>query len=190
MKQILKKHIIIFIIALTCFFAVVIGFVFLFKKFNQMFNQVNSSKERLVSFEENKKIFSEESKDLDNIKNKTDSLEKYIITQATVPNLLSSFESLAKNNNLDFSISSVVAPDINYPESKFSIGFMAKGKEEDIAKFLFLLEHQTYQINFVQFLLKHNISLEKVVGNEKKFEVVTNQENPTELTASIQIISY
>lgn len=121
----------------------------------QRTQRVISAKEQLASYDENKKIFAEESKLLAVIGERETVLEQYRIRPETTPELLSQLEDLARTNGVEFSIVAVQTPGEG-DKQKLLIDIAANGTRGALDAFLKSLSHQTYQVRFTKASLFAN----------------------------------
>lgn len=130
-------------------------------------SSILQSKEQLMSYTVNKKTFAEEALRVATITAGIEKLEAYIQDPTETPELLSSFESLAKNSGVLFSINTVEAP---RPEYKFiTIHFSAKGSLQAITAFLEVLRQQQYQVDFTEFsLVRTESDVLSIAKNDKQ----------------------
>ncbi len=152
-NSIYKKHITLLILAIVILLASLFG---LWKFENLMqtkIDRVITVKAQLASYEENKKIYSNESAIIKTLGERVSALDQYRITTKTTPELLSKLEELAIKNGVTFLITSAEALNSNKTGEKLTIGFTAKGSKEGINNFVDQLSHQTYQLKFTRFSL-------------------------------------
>lgn len=191
MKSILHKQTTYLIIAVLFFCASVFGALWFLHNMQQKSARVVAVKEQVASYQENKKIFAEESKQLKSLSDHTKELEAKTITPATTPDLLSSLEKLAQSNYVDFAITSVQTPEANTEAAKLIIDFSAKGALAALDGFLAALEHQQYQIRINHFSLHRDMTLVPdglPVVKGKGVQVPRSAK--WELVVSMQIMSY
>ncbi len=144
---------------------------------------VIQAREHLASFEQNKRIFAEEAKEFEVIRQRIDFLEKNIITNATVPTVLSSIETMAKEKQIDFVITTVDTVMQNEIPSHLHIDFSASGTFDAINAFITTLLSQSYEVRFSRFSMyvsEESSSEEAVVPSVAQWQ----------LLAGIDIISF
>lgn len=111
-------------------------------------------RDRLASFEQNKRQHAEESAKLATIKQTLGTFEKHIITEASTPALLSSIEAMAAREGIDFTITSVVATSaVGDKQAKLHIDFSADGSFGAIQRFVKTLLAQPYQVQITRMSL-------------------------------------
>jgi Tfp pilus assembly protein PilO len=116
-------------------------------------NRVREVKEQLAIYKGNKEIFEQETKQLKDLIDRASKLENYVVTPTTLPTFLSSIENLAKENKVDFNITSAQNGGKDANSAKLEISFTARGSLKTIDEFLNKITHQPYQINFTKFYL-------------------------------------
>lgn len=115
--------------------------------------QVIDIKERLASYEQNKKIFQDETKRLGRAGERVAMLEAARVTTENLPTLLSSLETLALNRSVTFAITQVETPLVETGPQKLTISFSAQGSLVNLQAFLSDINHQVYQVRFTSFSL-------------------------------------
>ena len=151
-STLLKRHILVLIVLLIAVvgsaLALRYGIVYLKKQERA----VVAAHERIASYEQNKKIFNDESAALAVLASRIDTLQSYTITPTTTPTFLSSLEVLAQEYDIDFTITSVQNPGKQKTE-RLVVDFSASGDLESLEGFLEDLSHQTYQLKFIKLSL-------------------------------------
>jgi hypothetical protein len=108
---------------------------------------VIEARDRLASFEQNKRQLSEENEKLIAIKDRINALETHVVTEDTTPTVLSSIESMAKGEGIDFTLTAVVATSARGDApAKLHIDFSAEGSFAGIQRFIDRLQAQTYEV--------------------------------------------
>lgn len=181
MQSLFKRHILTLITAATIAIGVIVALWLFARVVERRTNRVISAKEQLASYEENKKIFAEESKLLAAIAERETSLEHYRITPESTPELLSSIESLAATHGVTFSITAVQTPGEG-EHQKLIVDFSAEGSRAALDTFIAALSHQTYQVKFDRVSLFAGQSTAPSEGAAGAFG--------WSVLASIQIVSY
>lgn len=189
-NSIYKKHLVLLVVTILILLISIFG-LWQFENLMQIkIDRVISVKEQLASYEENKKIYSEEAVQISSISERVQALDQYRITTKTTPDLLSKLEDLAFKNGVDFSITSAEAQGANKTGEKLLIGFSAKGNATNINNFIDQLSHQTYQLKFTKFSMYSNIN--QVV--EKELDITSKQRPPKstqwEVLSTIEITSF
>ncbi len=115
--------------------------------------EVVAIKERLASYEQNKKIFQDETRRLDRAAVRTVALEGARVTTQNLPVLLSSLETLALNRAVTFAITQVETPAVETGPQKLTISFSAQGQLTNLQAFLNDISQQVYQVRFTSFSL-------------------------------------
>lgn len=152
MKSILKKHILVLAISIIGCVIAIIGIGILFATTNSKTTRVSEIKERLASYQKNKKAFEDEAKELRVLQERLSILEKHVVTSDSLPVLLSSLEGLASKNGIGFEITSVQTP-IENEKPKLLIEATAKGSYLGLRTFFAQLEHQPFQVKLKRLYL-------------------------------------
>ena len=146
MKKAFTKHLIAIFISVALCLAIIVVFTLTLSSINKKTTKVLELKEKLVSYQINKKAFNEEAQKINNLESRINTLEKNIIKEESVPELLSSLESLAGQNNISFEITSV--QNINSETgNKLVLETKSVAPYKDIMKFLELLRKQSFLTN-------------------------------------------
>ena len=146
MDNIFKKHIFSLVTMVFIAVAILVGIIFFFSSMKVKVARVLDIKERISSYEKNKKEFTDEVIQLKTFEKRLTVLESQVINKATVPTLLSTFENLAQKSGTSFEITSVQTPNENN-KSKLYVGFNIKGSYSNIQSFLDQVQHQPFQVN-------------------------------------------
>ena len=184
MHALIKKHVVYLIIASLVLVASVLGLWRFGVSMHVRIEKVIVAKSALVSYEENKKIYAEESAALARIGARAARLETYRITTQTTPQLLSSLEDLARQYGLEFAITAVQTPGTTGSQ-KLVVDFSAKSTAPAIDAFLVALSQQTYQVKFNTFSL-----FAEVPPAPDPTRPVVSRVPGWELLASIEILSF
>lgn len=182
-KRILRKHFLIFMALLIVLVGVELGLYRYFFGLEKSASEVMDFSQQLVSYEENKKIYDEESKSIDSIGAEVKNITDNLITPDNMPTFLSSLEDLAKKDNVNFAITTVQTPNVGASSQKLLIDFSAKGSEKDLDSFLKNLTYQTYQVKFNKLSFVSGDSIDTTTSKTK----VTSS---WEVLASIQVMSF
>jgi len=177
----LKKHTIGLTVSIIVFFAGAVGLWRFAVHMQAKKERVIAAKEQLKAYEENKKIFLEESEALSAIAGRVVSLEAYRITPATTPELLSALEALAQAHAVEFAITTVQTPGAQNVGQRLLVDFSAKGAPGRVDAFLLDLGRQSYQTKFTKFALF-------AIGPDSESALPRVAE--WEVLASMQIVSY
>lgn len=145
MDKILKKHITTLIASMILCVVFIFGIVFLFHSMAGKTTKVLEIKERIASYQKNKKAFNDEVEKIKILEKRLVDLEAQVINTEKVPSLLSGFETLAQKNNTLLEITSVQTPTED-DKTKLRIEFSVKGSYSQIQSFLNELQHQSFQI--------------------------------------------
>lgn len=193
MNTILKKHTIALIVLIIALLAGAAGVLYLFYSMNGKVAQVVAVKERIASYQKNKKAFADEAQKLKVLDGRVDTLESSIVTSEQVPQLLSQFETLALASGTSFEITSVQTP-IENEKTKLVVEFNTKGSYAQIDSFLKKLEHQAFQIKITQLFLLGSVE-EKVEATSGTLPAGTKQpvvqKAPTwQAVATVEILSF
>lgn len=157
MKHLLRFHILGTIAAVLVLVTALIALVVFGRAMEARKVRVLEVRDRLASFDQNKRIFSDEAKQFEIIKSRITALEGNIVTEESIPVLLSSLETLAKEEGVDFEITLV---DTAVPEATsgrtdqtLRIDFSASGGFANIQALTKKMQSQYYQVLFSQFSL-------------------------------------
>jgi Tfp pilus assembly protein PilO len=157
MKHLLRFHIVGTVVALVVLVVFAGGLIVFIRAIQQRETRVLEVRDRLASFEQNKKIFSEETKEFESIRERIIQLESNIITEASIPALLSSLEGIAKAQGVDFEITAVntVVPvsDPTRSDPLLQINFSASGGFANLQSVVEQMQSQRYQVVFDEFSL-------------------------------------
>ncbi len=152
MKTILKKHIVVLIVYIGFCIVALAGVVMLFTTMKSKIARVSEIKERLASYQKNKKAFEEEARELRALQERIGVLEQYIVTSDSLPALLSTLESVALKNTVGFEITSVQTP-IENEKTKLLIDATTKGSYAQVRAFFTELERQPFQVKIRKLYL-------------------------------------
>lgn len=150
----LKKQILSFAAALFSLIVALVALSFVSSQLKTREQRVLSARDQLASFEQHKRIFEEEAKQLSVLKTKIESFEQYLLSEAMVPELLSSFEQMAQARSVQFVISAVqYTPATQTRDPLLSIDITATGTIAAIEAFIQDILSQSYQAHFSRFTL-------------------------------------
>lgn len=152
MKALLRQHYIVLASMVVTIILVGIGFFFLLNLMKEREARVHEVKQTLATYEQNKKIFAEENKKIQNLNTRITALEAKRITEASVPNLLSSFEVMAQERSVSVTITSVQTPLID-GKKRLYIDLASTGTFQGINAFIEEILSQPYQIRFAKLSL-------------------------------------
>lgn len=152
MDTILKKHVGSLVIAIIIPLALVVGGVVLIQSLNGKLSKIADIKERVASYQKNKKAFTDEVVKIQSLEKRVSDLEASVVTSETVPALLSSLESLAKDSDVSFEITSVQNPTEN-DVVKLVIESSLLGSQSKSLAFLEALQHQRFQVRIAKLFL-------------------------------------
>ena len=152
MNTIFKKHIISLIVSIIIPL-ILLGAVFLLlREFSVKVSRIADIKERVASYQKNKKAFTDEVLKIQSLEKRVGALEASIVTSETVPSLLSSLESLGKNAGVAFEITSVQNP-VENDTVKLVIECSIVGSQSKILAFLDQLQHQRFEVRISKLFL-------------------------------------
>lgn len=154
MKQQFRLQLVLSFFLTIIVAGLVVGCVWFIREMMSKKNTLLNAQQHMISYQENKKIFEAESDAFSEITRKIKLFEKNIITPASTPTLLSSFETLARSQGVNFSITSVQTP--GKQKTQLLIEFSASGGRDALEKFLTTLEHQSYQIKYTRFSFSYD----------------------------------
>lgn len=135
------------------------GIFVIWRNINNKMTKVYEIKEKLASYQKNKKAFEDEAKEIKSLEQRLVLLESYKVSPETIPNLLSTLEALSTKHKISFEITSVQTP-IQNDKPKLLVESIAKGSFSDIQSFYEEIQHQSFQVSFTKlFLFSENSSL-------------------------------
>lgn len=152
MKSLLQKQYIGVSIASVIMLGALVVLVVLFIVMKQRQARVHEVKETLATYEQNKKIFAKETATVDFLTTRIVSLESKKITEGSIPQLLSSIETIAEQKGVSITITSVQTPTID-GEEKLFLDIAIDGSFDASMMFTEALRSQEYQIKFSTFAL-------------------------------------
>lgn len=195
MNTILKKHIISLILLIVVAGMILIGIVFLFSSMKTKIIRVLETKERISSYQKNKKEFADEVLKLKSFEERIVSLESKVVGSADVPTLLSTFENLAQDNVAGFEIVSVQTPVVD-EKMKLLVDFNVKGSYSQIQAFFNKIQHQSFQVHFLELAIFSDqvgqvAEVENVISPDNKTKLpVLPKEKSWQAAATIEILSF
>jgi len=183
MKLLLRKHFIMAIVS----FAVLVGSVLLFFGFSVSMRErearVIEARDRLASFEQNKRTFAQEANEFEVLKERIVSLEQKMITKESVPGLLSSLEAMADARKVKLIITAASTGTPKVPIGKLHIDFSATGSFSAVNAFVADMLSQDYLIQFTRFALFQG-------GSEGQPEGVPVIGSSWQLTGGVDVVSF
>ncbi len=195
MNTILKKHIISLVLSII-FPVVLLGVGgLLLQQLNTKVSRIADIKERIASYQKNKKAFTDEVSNIQLLEKRVSSLESSIVTTEEVPTLLSSLESLAKDSGVTFEITSVQNP-VENDAPKLTIECSVIGSKTQVLSFLDRLQHQSFAVRVSKLFLfseegQQSSPLASGVLSGGKVKTVTvSSEKQWHGIATIEIISF
>ncbi len=154
MKSVFRIQFISLIIASIAFLGSLVAFYFFSTTMKAKEARVLEARDHLASFEQNKRIFTEEAKELEVIKNRVEALETNLLTKESIPTLLSSLESMATARNVVFTLTAVNQPETSEGvDPILHIEFSAEGSFADLELLATDMLTQSYQATFTRFSL-------------------------------------
>jgi Tfp pilus assembly protein PilO len=152
MSNILKNNIIKLIIYIALTVALFVGVSIVFANMKIKMSKVYEIKEKLSSYQQNKKAFEDEVKEIRSLEDRIKVLESFKISSENIPSLLSTLEKLASKNGVSFEITSVQTP-IENEKTKLLIESTSKGSFTQIQNFFEELQHQNFQVRFARVFI-------------------------------------
>jgi Tfp pilus assembly protein PilO len=180
MEAIYKKHVTRFVIAVIFTLLAIFGLWRFGASMRAKELRAQEIKEHLASYEQNKKVYAQESVELKNISDRISKLERHRITVDTVPQLLSSLEAMAKGKNIVFDITSVKVPKKPEDAQTLVIEFSASGSYTNIHAYLQELLSQPFEVKFTRFSLFRSNRIETAALLDAQWE----------LLGSIEVVSF
>ncbi len=126
---------------------------------------VLDAKERLASYEQNKRAFAEESIKLKELVGRIDSYKQDAVSLASVPQFLSSLEAIAVTHNIEFTITAAETVENENDSKELFVDVSAVGGFEDIVSFSNEILQKRYQLQFVSFSLFREEQQKDIEGN-------------------------
>lgn len=149
MKNILRKHTIVTIILSLVVCVFVFALLSLARFIEQRSARVLEIKERIATYEINKKSFSEEAQQVKSLQSRLETLRSFIVTPATLPSVLSRLEALSASQQLEFEITGVTTP-IENEQTKLKIDFTVIGTFDQTTTFLETMLKQSFAASFAR----------------------------------------
>ena len=195
MESIIKNQYIKLIVATIVCIACGALFSVLLIRMKTRFDSTNLLRERLVSYQINKKAFNEEAVQMHLLQKRLDSLTRNVISKNSVPDLLSKLEALADASHVKFEITNVQTV-LKNDIPRLIVGGAAEGAYSEIEAFFDLLQHQSFQIQF-QDLSVYSETIETAVSESpnappfnKPKAPNTTKETKWHGVATIEVISF
>lgn len=195
MSTILKKHILLLIVCLVACVAALTCIVIFLTTMNGKTSRVLEIKERLASYQKNKKAFEDEAKELRVLQNRLSALEGHVVTANSIPVFLSTLETLATKNNIGFEITSVQTP-IENEKTVLLIEATTKGSYSQINSFFDQLEHQAFQVKIKRLYLfsaeseTNTAEVSGTLSGPKIPKPATVKEQGWQGVATIEVLSF
>ncbi len=152
MSNILKNNIIKLIIYIALVIALFVGVSVVFSSMKIKMSKVYDIKEKLASYQKNKKAFEDEVKEIRDLEERVKILESFKVSSENIPSLLSTLEKLANKHSISFEITSVQTP-IENEKTKLLIETTSKGSFVQIQNFFEELQHQNFQVRLAKVFL-------------------------------------
>lgn len=178
MKTLYKKTISTYIGALVLFFALLTIVLFLFKRVQMRIVEVRVVNEKIASIEKYEGIYLQELEKIKNLEERLAFLDREIITESTLPLVLSNIEQLAKQSSVVAEITSAKVVTTKEKSSYGSIDIKAEGSFDNLTRFMKKIEQSRNEAVLQTFTL---------TGNVEKDQQLANQ---WDLSATIDILSY
>jgi Tfp pilus assembly protein PilO len=132
--------------------ALFVGVSVVFSSMKIKMSKVYEIKEKLASYQKNKKAFEDEVKEIRDLEERVKTLESFKISSENIPSLLSTLEKLANKHSISFEITSVQTP-IENEKTKLLIETTSKGSFVQIQNFFEELQHQNFQVRLAKVFL-------------------------------------
>ncbi len=126
---------------------------------------VLDAKERLASYEQNKRAFAEESIKLKELVGQIDAYKKDAVSIGSVPQFLSSIESIAATYDIEFTITAAETVENENNSKELFVDISAVGDFENIISFSNEILQKRYQLQFVNFSLFREEQQKDIEGN-------------------------
>lgn len=147
----LKHHIVVLFCMIVLAAGTMTALHFFIRYLHQQEHALLVAHTRIASYDQNKKIFADESAALVALAERITRVEAYTVTPATTPALLSSLEALAQTHGVEFTINSVQTG--KQKTERLVIDFSGSGNMKNLDVFLQDLSRQTYQVKFTKLSL-------------------------------------
>lgn len=152
MNSIFRKHIISLIISLLFCGAALVGIFWLLSRIQSETVRVGEIKERIASYQSNKRAFEAEAIKLTALEERLKGLEGYVVRSESLPQTLSIFEKVAASRGATAEITSVQTP-VEGEKPKLVVEFNLRGSYNQIALFLSDIVHQTFGVTITKLYL-------------------------------------
>jgi Tfp pilus assembly protein PilO len=195
MNTILKKHIVTLVLSVVLPVALLIGGLLFIRQLTVKVSRIADIKERIASYQKNKKAFTDEVSKIQLLEKRVGLLESSVITAEEVPTLLSSLESLAKDSGVTFEITSVQNP-VENDVPKLTIECSVIGSKTQILSFLDRLQHQSFAVGISKLFLfseegqQSSPVVAGVLSGGKTKAVAISPEKQWHGIATVDIISF
>lgn len=146
MKKILRQHSITLGFALIGMAAVIGLGAVLLVQIDTKVKTIGEIKERIASYQKNKKAFTDEVAKIQGLEKRVSTLESSVVTSESVPVLLSSLETLAKNEGVTFEITSVQTPTEGDTQKLF-VECSIVGSRTKVLSFLNIVQRQSFLVS-------------------------------------------
>lgn len=154
MKPYLRKQYIETALLACCIIASLFGARLLYKMVNTQINTTVEFNEKIASYSVNKKAFLEEVQLLESFDMRILSLEKYVVTEESLPRFLSLLEQTARASGARFDITNVDTKILTgETTARLMIEFSAKGERSAINRMLTSLTTEGSAIEFKELFL-------------------------------------
>jgi Tfp pilus assembly protein PilO len=152
MQHVFRKQLILVCIAALLFVVLLGGGVFFVGFIRTQIGQTRELKEKIASYEKNKKTFTDEVLHIKTLEARVEALESTIVTPEGVPLLLSRLEALATKSGVSFEITSVQNPVVD-EKPMLSVESSMTGSRETILAFLGTLTEQPIALHINKLFL-------------------------------------
>lgn len=190
MKTLVKKQIIVLIASLAFFLVVAAGIAVLFRLIEARAAVVQDIKEQIATYQVNKRAFSEEAQQIKLLQSRFSVLSDYVVTEKNLPTILSTIETLAKENALSLDITEVATP-VKDATTSLIVEFTAQGNYTALQSFLASLLHQPYAASFSRIEFVANTTPEQTpVSGKKPLVKQLPQEQQWRVFGTLTVLSF
>lgn len=181
MEHIYKKTLITYLLTILLLIGVIAGVLLVFQKIQLRIEAVRNVKERIASMEKYESIYIQEQQKFEAITNSLDTLRQEIVTERTIPLVLSNIELLAQESSIEAEIASAQIISPKGKPAYVSIDVKAKGSLEQLQQFMKKVEQSKSESSIEKFSLTQSVQ-----GSED----AVPQSNIWELSVTIFVLSY
>lgn len=185
MQRIFKKHLILAIILFVGIGVLTAGFIFFLRFIEKRSVRVLEIKEEIATYEINKRSFSEEAQEIKALEARVATLEEFVVTPQTLPNVLSRLEARAVEKGVTFQITGVSTP-TEQDQKKLRIEFSLEGSFLLVQEFLETLLQQPFATAFTKLEFSAEPKIQPLEGDP----VVAPRTDGWRVLGTLEILSF